>query len=272
VFGWYDDRALFHKVGYLIAVGRTFEELVELSEEKGRSAFEAALDREIRAHLGLTASALSDLSYASRKTSDVLLLMNVETIRQIRDSFERYSFKAHAAGDWSLEHIHAQNAEALNTVEQWRSWLEYHRNALAGLPDLEEDRRANLLSRIETVLATEVTQQAFSALETELTTVFSHGYDPDDEEVHSISNLALLDLRDNAALSNSVFEVKRQDIIRRDKEGSYIPTCTRNVFLKYYTETGNQQLHFWSAADRRAYLAAIQKAVGSYLRPEEVDE
>jgi hypothetical protein len=27
VLGWYDDRALFHKVGYLIAVGRTFDEL-----------------------------------------------------------------------------------------------------------------------------------------------------------------------------------------------------------------------------------------------------
>ena len=67
-----------------------------------------------------------------------------------------------------------------------------------------------------------------------------------------------------------MFEVKRRDIIRRDKGGSYIPTCTRNVFLKYYTETGNQQLHFWSAADRLAYLEAIQQAVGSYLEPEKV--
>ena len=68
-----------------------------------------------------------------------------------------------------------------------------------------------------------------------------------------------------------MFEVKRRDIIRRDKAGSYIPACTRNVFLKYYTETGNQQLHFWSGADRQAYLAAIQKAVEPYLQPEEVD-
>ena len=60
-------------------------------------------------------------------------------------------------------------------------------------------------------------------------------------------------------------------MIRRDKEGSYIPACTRNVFLKYYTESGNQQLHFWSAADRHAYLGAIQKVVGPYLQPQEVD-
>lgn len=271
VLGWYEDRDLFHKVGYLIAVGRTFEDLVERSKGKGRRTFESALDEAIRTHLGLTADSLADLTYTSRKTSDVLLLMNVETIRAMQDSTERYSFRAHAAGSWSMEHIHAQNAEPLNTGEQWRTWLEFHRNALADLPDLDEGDRADMLSRIENALATEVTQQSFSALEKALTAVFSPALEPDNGDVDSITNLALLDHRDNAALSNSVFEVKRRDIIRRDKAGSYIPACTRNVFLKYYTETGNQQLHFWSSADRRAYLSAIQKGVQLYLQPEEVD-
>jgi hypothetical protein len=271
VLGWHEDRALYHKVGYLITVGRTFEELKELSNGKGRSSFEAALDVQIRNHLDLTANAVSDLTYTSRKTSDVLLLMNVETIRQMRDSSQRYSFRAHAAGVWSLEHIHAQNAETLNTLEQWRSWLEFHQRALASLPDVDEDHRAVLLDRIEKVLVAGVTQQSFSAMERELIAVFSPVGDPDEAEAHSISNLALLDSRDNAALNNSVFEVKRRRIIRRDREGSYIPTCTRNVFLKYYTETGNQQLHFWSASDREAYLVAIQRALEPYIQPEEVD-
>jgi len=270
VLGWYDDRDLFHKVGYLIAVGRTFEEMVALSEGKGRSAFEAALDGEIRAHLGLTASEVADLTYSNRKTSDVLLLMNVETIRKMQDSSERYSFKAHATGAWSLEHIHAQNAEPLNTVEQWRAWLEFHRGALASLPSLDEGYRMRLLGRIEEGLSAKLTQQVFSALEKDLAAVFSTDDGTDDAQTHSISNLALLDSGDNAALNNSVFEVKRREIIRRDKEGSYIPACTRNVFLKYYTPTGNQQLHFWSAADRDAYLKAIEEAVGPYLKPEEV--
>jgi hypothetical protein len=271
VLGWYEDRVLFHKVGYLIAVGRTFEELFELSKGKGRSAFEAALNDEIRAHVALTPGDVADLTYGSRKTSDVLLLMNVETIRAMQDSSERYSFRAHAAGAWTLEHIHAQNPEQLNTVEQWRAWLEFHRDALADLPDLEADRRASLLGRIQEVLSAEVTQYSFNAVERELTAVFSPADEPDNGEIDSIANLALLDHRDNAALNNSVFEVKRRDIIRRDKGGSYIPTCTRNVFLKYYTETGNQQLHFWSAADKLAYLEAIQQAVGPYLEPEKVD-
>jgi len=265
VLGWYEDRVLFHKVGYLIAIGRTFDELVELSKGRGRSAFEEALDAEIRNRLGLTRDELADLTYTSPRTSDVLLLMNVETIRAMQDSSERYSFRAHAAGSWSLEHIHAQNAEPLSTAEQWRTWLEYHRNALAGLPDSDDETRADLLARVEELLSTEVTQQSFSALEKELTAALSSADEPDEAEVDSITNLALLDHRDNAALNNSVFEVKRRDIIRRDKAGSYIPSCTRKVFLKYYTETGNQQLQFWSAADRQAYLAAIEHALSPYL-------
>ena len=160
VLGWYDDRDLFHKVGYLIAVGRTFDEIVELSKDKGRSAFEAALDAKIRAHLGLSADEIADLTYSSSKTSDVLLLMNVETVRGMQDSSERYSFKAHAAGGWSLEHIHAQNAESLTTVEQWTAWLEFHKAALDGLPGLDEARRASLVGRIDEVLSVQVTRQS----------------------------------------------------------------------------------------------------------------
>lgn len=269
VLGWHDDRDLFHKVGYLIAVGRTFDELEELSRGNGRSAFEAALDAQICAHLGLSASDIGDLTYSSSKTSDVLLLMNVETIRRMQDSSERYSFKAHAAGGWSLEHIHAQNAESLNTVEQWRAWLEFHRDALDGLPGLDDAHRLSLVGRIDEVLSAQVTRQAFSSLEKDLAAVFSPGDGPDDGQTHSVSNLALLGNRDNSALSNSVFEVKRREIISRDKTGSYIPACTRNVFLKYYAHSGDQQLHFWSVADREAYLEAIKAAVGPYLEAEE---
>ena len=50
VLGWYDDRDLFHKVGYLIAVGRSFEEIVALSGGKGRTAFEAVSYTHLRAH------------------------------------------------------------------------------------------------------------------------------------------------------------------------------------------------------------------------------
>jgi len=59
--------------------------------------------------------------------------------------------------------------------------------------------------------------------------------------------------------------VKRRNILERDREGSYIPTCTRNVFLKYYTEAEGQQIHFWGEHDREGYLAAMQTHIAPYL-------
>lgn len=272
VLGWYDDRDLYHKVGYLISVrAASFAEMVELSKGKGRSDFEAALDERISGHLKLTEGGVANLTYDSRQTFDVLLLMNVETIRRMKDSSERYSFRAHASDAWSLEHIHAQNAEKLNTAEQWRSWLQYHHDALADLPNLDPDRRAEVMNRIDAVLSAEVTQQSFSAVEADVVSLLSPSDEPADGEVHAIANLALLGQRDNSALNNGVFEVKRREILRRDKEGSYIPVCTRNVFLKYYSPSGKEQLHFWSDADRQTYLQALLDTVRPYLQLEEAD-
>jgi hypothetical protein len=97
--------------------------------------------------------------------------------------------------------------------------------------------------------------------------------------LHSISNLALLSSDNNTALSNAVFEVKRQKIIELDRQGAYIPVCTRQVFLKYFTNADAQQVHFWSLQDRESYLTAMigppnstgcaEGIVFSYLKPEE---
>ena len=85
------------------------------------------------------------------------------------------------------------------------------------------------------------------------------------EYLHSIANLALLSSADNAALSNSTFDVKRTEIIKMDKEGQYIPFCTRMVFLKYYTPSTENQLHFWGQPDRVAYIKAMNRVLENYL-------
>lgn len=85
--------------------------------------------------------------------------------------------------------------------------------------------------------------------------------------MHSIANLALLNTADNAALNNSTFDVKRNDIIQMDKRGQYIPFCTKMVFLKYYTPSAENQLHFWGQADRIAYIKAINDVLSDYIEP-----
>ena len=114
---------------------------------------------------------------------------------------------------------------------------------------------------------TELTREKFLALEARIVPLFAADDDDKDEATHSIWNLALLSKDDNSALNKAVFEVKRRRIIERDKAGSYIPVCTRNLFLKYYSHRDDIQLHFWSQQDRESYLAEIRTVLtdGNFL-------
>lgn len=274
VLGWYDDRNLFHKIGYLVATGRaSFFGLVELAGGLARSAFEGSLDALIAESLDLPWHGVTALTYGSRKAGQALLLMNVETVRRAEHSSERYSFSAHAGRLWSQEHIHAQNSQGLNTVEQWTSWLQEHRRALVTL-DLPPDQLTDLQGRIDAALPT-ITSELFESLHRDIVELFTPAADPDEhdrpeaadrDDVDSIANLALLSRDDNSVLSNSVFEVKRRHVIGLDRKGSYIPVCTRNVFLKYYdTGVGSKHLHFWGPLDREAYLEAMREVLAPYL-------
>jgi hypothetical protein len=272
VLGWHDDHDLFHKIGYLVSTGSSLGDFVGPAFELGRRDFVNLLDERIRQRVGLTRTSLGDLDYEHypERCKRALELMNVETVRRRGDRAHRYSFAAHASRSWSLEHIHAQSAEQLDEVRQWTSWLELHRDALVELPDVDDEVRDELVRRIDAAIPT-INSARFHQLEAEIVPLFTaSGADADG--VHAISNLALLERGDNSALNNACFEVKRRAILELDRAGSYIPPATRNVFLKYYTDSKAQQLHFWGPQDRDAYLDALVTAVGAYLEPEDGDE
>ncbi|WP_208718930.1 DUF262 domain-containing protein [Corallococcus sicarius] len=277
VLGWFENRNHYHKIGYLVAVGQRFSDLVGLAAGRTKSSFEAVLDKRIRDTLDLTPSGLTALSYETDAHKDkctrLLFLMNVETVRRVAHSSERYSFRLHGLGDWSLEHIHAQHAEGLTKAEQWKEWLRLHREALADLHSLDKARREELLRRIDDI-GDQIDRQVFQDLARDVTAAFTLADASTSEtvhSVHSVTNLALLAGGHNSALNNAVFEVKRRRIIELDRKGAYIPICTRQVFLKYYTNADAQQVHFWSTQDREAYLRAMlstEGGIGLYLKPE----
>ena len=123
------------------AQGGSFSGLIERSKASPSRRFEAELDELIRDNLNLSRRQACGTPLPKCEDSRVLLLMNVETIRSRKLSAERYSFREHAAGRWTLEHIHAQNAEQLNRAEQWKEWLRLHRKALTAFDDIDQSRR-----------------------------------------------------------------------------------------------------------------------------------
>lgn len=271
ILGWFDSRDHYHKIGYLINQSSRFEDIVSLAAGRTKSTFEAALDSRIRETLDLRQSDLKELSYQAegdkQTCARLLLLMNVETVRRVAHSTERYSFRLHGPESWSLEHIHAQHAEGLTKVEQWKEWLRLHRDALEAIPSVDVKRRDALIAKIDAAQV-DIDREGFHELAGEVTEIFTNAEGVDPDSVHSVTNLALLTCGDNSALGNAVFEVKRRRILELDRQGAYIPICTRNVFLKYYTNAGAQQVHFWSAQDREGYLDAMLQAVSPYLTPE----
>lgn len=284
VLGWFADRSVYHKVGYLVALGERIGDLVRLAKGSTRSSFEKALDNRISRSLGLSAGALRELTYDNatqkKQCERALLLMNVETVRRLSNSAERYSFRLHRAGAWSLEHIHAQQAEGLNRKEQWSDWLRLHRDALATLDDEESNRQLidQLIEKVNAVLLAEsegrggLTGPVFQELAQAVTQRFTADEDLDQTSVHSIFNLALLSSQANSALGNSVFEVKRQKILALDRQGAYLPICTRRVFLKYYSDASARQLSFWGPQDRDAYERAMLDPHDGVLQPYLQDE
>ena len=267
---WHENHDFYHEIGYLIATD--YKSLADIyAEAKGKSKreFSARLDELIKASVRLRGDEnYSDWNYNedADKIRRLLLLFNVESVMQLEEKsqwfpFDKYKFGGSGKVSWSLEHIHATNSQDRGNQKQWREWLRLHRESLENFPD--EDK--SLLAEIDRLLALKnITNDKFLPLRKKIIDKLSpEGLS--DEFADSIANLALIKCADNSALGNSVFDVKRNEIIKLDMEGAFIPFCTKMAFLKYYTKSEKNQVHFWSAEDRRAYLNAINNVLKSFL-------
>ena len=148
-----------------------------------------------------------------------------------------------------------------NVAAQQHTWLQHHRDALGALDDAATADSLRLA--IDDVLA-HLDGEAFQQVAHRVLTAFT--IQDGMHRLHGVANLALLDGGQNSALNNAAFEVKRRRVIAFDRAGAYVPLGTRRVFLKYYTDSESQQLHFWGPQDQEAYLAEIEKVVGPYLK------
>jgi hypothetical protein len=268
---WYKNKNLYHKTGYLIAVGENLKTLITSSLTTAKDAFEAALDQRIRSYVNVDIEGL-DYENDSKQIERVLLLFNVESIRSNAALTEKYPFRYHKSTAWSLEHIHAQNSDGLDRTKKiiWLDWLRDHRSLMADLTgELSEPatvaRLSALISEIDQISEEKLTWERFSELSERIIRLFTEEGDGA-EDIHSLANMALLSQAGNTSLSNAVFELKRRKIIEMDKEGQYIPVCTRRVFLKYYNPgPAATQIAFWSREDRRYYIDEIKNELSAYL-------
>lgn len=278
--GWFQDRELYHRIGYLVAIGDSVPDLIEASRSQTHSAFRNGLVDRTRQRLRLSRDDVSLLQYgkSDAKCTEVLLLMNVEAVLASKDAGARFSFHAYARDGWSLEHIHAQNSEGLKKENQRRDWLEAHVKKIRATEWIAELAPAaeQVAAQIDTHLALAPGKTDDIGFQEILDKVFAlfgaPGGSPTEENLHGLSNLALLQRDFNSKLNNAVFALKRERIVELDEAGAYIVPCTRNVFLKYYTAAEDQQLSIWGPQDQEQYYEKLLAAIGPFLTADVVAE
>ena len=213
----------------------------------------------------LDVRAIDDLEYGSIFVFRLLLLFNIESYRIKGQRFDFNSFKN---SSWDIEHIDSQNNASLIEHEDRVRWLE-NVAFILGEESRHKERSTSatqLLAECLPVLEKYKSRQR--GIEKEYIgfcqKAFEYfSYDTDAVvNKDSISNLTLLDSVTNREYQDAPFPFKRYRIIEEDKAGKrFMPLCTRNVFLKYYTDSDTESSFIdatrWSRYDADGYLKAI---------------
>ena len=278
---WFNDRALFHVIGYLVSQDVAIDTLFDLSQtSKTKYTFRQSLiNLVLKKSFGyqeLNAlpenwidEALSTLTYdsGSKRLRSILLLFNIASLLSNPATNARFQFDKYKGDRWDIEHIRSVASEMPVQKEKQKAWLD---NVISYISedasfDIEgkktEDNSKEQAIKKDAITLMDSTSFDNDQFEAIYMRVISH-YDPrGDEGVdNSIGNLTLLDSSTNRSYKNAVFPIKRARIITLDKEATFVPLCTKNAFLKYYSKQVDKML-YWEPRDSQDHQRAMSEII-----------
>lgn len=256
---WYNDREIFHLIGFLINEGESIENILKNFKSKKKKNFIDYLKSKVL--LLVEEIDFLEISYGKKDYSQIkrtLLLFNIITIVKNKESNIKFQFDRYKKEKWDIEHIHSTKENMPSTPDVQKDWLKSLSEYLENKEDFKE-----LYDEILSFDFLEKTPEEFEILYSKVISTFT---DEEDNEYNKngLSNLTLLDANTNRSYKNAIFPIKRNTIIRKDLEGVFIPTCTKNVFLKYYS-TDVSQMNFWGGNDRKDYYKNIVNTITDYI-------
>lgn len=273
------DSTIYHYVGYLLASRKAkIQTLFDLADGNSKKGFQMKLRNLVLNTI--KEIDLNELSYETNKDDIklILLLFNVLTCEKIAEGlynrfpFDRYNAVAKDEG-WSLEHIFARNSQdPIKDRKIAKRWLSDTQNSIRNIERVQKPTTSsegnnsdaidisNLKAQINEILSLpdhEINLDDFNKLRQSLNNIFG---EPDR---HPLSNMALLSKSANSTLNNAIFPTKRNRIIELERSGHFIPPCTRNVFLKFYSSADSQP-YYWGESDQNAYLENLKKTINEF--------
>ncbi|KOX98542.1 DUF262 domain-containing protein [Pseudomonas nunensis] len=272
---WYEDRVLFHMIGYLVSESAAINTIRELSAHSSKSFFQQRLRQEIFCKTidakvtwplsaqevrECVAERLDALRYPSPKIKSFLLLFNVASLLQNGQSNLRFQFDSFKNESWNIEHIRSVTADKPERHHERVKWLGNCCNYLESIgaePVLQENIRSFM-----NLLQADAVNEIFDPLYDRVIAHFKENID--EAADHGIANLTLLDECTNKSYKNAVFAVKRQKLLQLDQAGIFVPLCTRNVFLKCYSPEVDNMM-FWGEEDSNGYLEAMTATLVNFF-------
>jgi hypothetical protein len=247
---WFNERELYHKIGFLLTEGETtILALIDESNKRTKKDFKSYLNDAIKKRLKNVS--LENLQYGDSLVKTVLLLYNIQTMINNEKDNSFFPFDLFKTGKWDIEHITSVKDKIPSSEEHKNNWL---KDASKFIEDEDKD----LKDKIESCDM----KNNFNEVYEEVIKYFNK--DLKDNDINDISNLALLDSETNRGYKNAVFPQKRMTIIKREKKGTFIPLCTKNAFLKYFSAYP-PKMSFWTQEDRDNYYKDIERVINVYL-------
>lgn len=301
---WYNTSTLYHYIGFIIATSgndscKVISNLIDAwlnANNKGQFIKNlmqkiksiCKLDRvnNLEAHLS---DKVYDMDGSPPKTEcrPILLLHNIQTIirqnkciesgNKFGNVFYRFPYNLYKTNrkniGWDVEHIDS-NTE--NELRNQNDRIEYLKLTYLGITDEEIKQEISTL-----LLSGNIDDDKFGAIRKKITNEDHLS----SEDKNKIWNFALLDSKTNRGYGNAPFPAKRRVIIGKDQglkyiinpEGgvvnvetklevpTFIPICTRNAFLKYYTTSQATNLTAWLKEDAEAYLNDMILVIGEFI-------
>ena len=254
---WFKDTTNYHLVGFLVASNISdIKEIYSKAKDKTKSDLKVFLKDKIKEKFKI--EEIEELKYPEnrKELENILLLFNISTILNQKGSYVRFSFSEFSTKRWSLEHIHAQNDKGLKDKKAQDAWLSSVEKYLDDSKTSDKE-----LTKMIGSFKEDNKRNDFYILQAKILNRFG---DKELLDIHGIENLALLAADNNSSLSNGPFIEKREKIIEMDKNGEFIPVCTKNVFLKYYTKELSN-VYFWSKQDQEDYKGSIIETLENFL-------
>ena len=252
---WFLDRELYHKVGFLITTGVNIKGLLEEAKSCRKSEFKEWLDSKITEKI--KCEDLEKLEYGDSKVRTILLLHNIHTMLSNENKTSQFPFDRYKKEKWDIEHIHAVASEMPKNRQHRIDWLKDSKKYITDAGALSADIDKFIGNYDEN-------SESFDELVERVLDYYSVK-GAIEIDINDLSNLVLLDSGTNRGYKNAVFPVKRETIIEKEKKGTFIPICTKNVFLKYYTQHP-EQMTFWCEEDRGAYFENIKEVLAIYKK------